>query len=79
MTEDAENEDTPEVVAPMTDEDEPAELEELEPVDPVELEQLEHVDTSGHRPRQARGLSAQRARCRGGAPFGFRVRTWLQS
>jgi hypothetical protein len=54
MTEDAksatENEDTPEVVTPMTDEDEPAELEELEPVDPAELEQLEHVDTSdrGH-------------------------------
>ena len=47
MTEDAENEDTPEVVAPMTDEDEPAELEELEPVDPAELAQLEHVDTSG--------------------------------
>ncbi len=58
MTEGAENttenEDTPEVVAPMTDEDEPAELEELEPVDPVELEQLEHVDTSdtGHAKRE---------------------------
>ena len=47
MTEDAENEDTREVVAPMTDDDEPAELEELEPVDPAELARLEHVDTSG--------------------------------
>ncbi len=50
MTEDAENrtenEALPEVVAPMTDEEEPAELEELEPVDPAELEKLEHVDPS---------------------------------
>lgn len=48
MTEDAlnttENDDPPEVVAPQTDEDEPAELEELEPVDPAELEKLERVD-----------------------------------
>ena len=54
MTEDAENisenETLPDVVAPMTDEDEPAELEELEPVDPAVLKELEHGDRSdtGH-------------------------------
>jgi hypothetical protein len=51
MTEDAENiaenEALPDVVAPMTDEDEPAELEELEPVDPAVLKELEHGDRSG--------------------------------
>lgn len=41
-----ENEAPPEVVAPLTDENGPAELEELEPVDPAELEKLEHVDPS---------------------------------
>lgn len=50
MTEDAENftedEAPPEVVAPMTDEDEPAELEELAPVDPAELEAIEQADAS---------------------------------
>jgi hypothetical protein len=50
MTENAqnptENEASPEVVAPMLDEDEPAELEELEPVDPAEMEELEHVNPS---------------------------------
>ncbi len=50
MTEDAENptenEAPPEVVAPMTDEDEPAELEELVPVDRAELDALEHVKPS---------------------------------
>jgi hypothetical protein len=50
MTEGAENtgenEALPEIVAPMSDEDEPAELEELEPVDPAELQELEQVDPS---------------------------------
>ena len=63
MTEDAENisenETLPDVVAPMTDEDEPAELEELEPVDPAVLKELEHGDQLRYRPRQARGLSGR--------------------
>lgn len=46
MTESAENatenEAPSEVVAPLSDEDEPAELEELVPVDRAELEALEH-------------------------------------
>jgi hypothetical protein len=50
MTESAENptenEALSEVVAPLSDEDEPAELEELEPVDPAELEALERVKPS---------------------------------
>jgi hypothetical protein len=56
MTESAENptenEASPEVVAPLSDEDEPAELEELEPVDPAELEALEHLKPSDASPGQ---------------------------
>ena len=50
MTESAENrtenEAPLEVVAPRSDEDEPAELEELVPVDRAELEALEHLKPS---------------------------------
>ena len=50
-----ENEAPPEAVAPMADEDEPAELEELAPVSPAELAELEHVDSSGTMPNQRKG------------------------
>lgn len=54
MTESAENptenEALSEVVAPLSDEDEPAEVEELVPVDRAELEALEHLKPSDASP-----------------------------